>query len=87
MPVLNVILNGDGCWPDLPAKRREGKLVDMTGDNAPPISAALIRGGMTSGKASVILRIDLPDGLVFLTETSLALFSQAANAMRAASGD
>jgi hypothetical protein len=35
---------------------------------------------MASGKPSVMLRIDLPDGRVVLAETSLRLFAAAAHA-------
>lgn len=37
-----------------------------------PIAAAILEGGMTSGKPSVGLRIDLPDGRVVIQQTSVA---------------
>jgi ABC-type uncharacterized transport system permease subunit len=54
------------------------------GAEAAPIEVALLRGGMQSGAPSVTLRLDLPDGRVVLTETSLALFALAAETLRQA---
>lgn len=81
MPELKVILNGDGCWPDL-AERR----VVHLGNGAPPIQVAGLEGGMTSGAASVSIRVDLPDGTVVVAETSLRLFLAAAAALSARFG-
>ena len=72
---LKVILDGDGCWPDLVNKE-----VMVTHND---IQVALLGGGMTSGKSSVSIRIDLPDGRSVVAETSLALFLAAAKAFSA----
>jgi len=77
MPVLKMHMDGDNCWPDL-----EGKSVIHLGEEA-NIEVARLRGGMTSGKSSVSFRFDLPDGRIVLAETSLALFTTAADAFRA----
>jgi hypothetical protein len=74
MPRLDVHCDGDACWPDL---RDDPGLIDLMGEGAPPIGLALLPGGMASGRASVAIRIDLPDGRTVLTETSLALLDQA----------
>lgn len=74
MPVLDVRCDGDACWPDL---RFDPGIIALFGDDAPPIGLALLPGGMTSGRASVAIRIALPDGRTVLTETSLALLDQA----------
>ena len=79
MPALSIKLQGDGCWPDL-----EGKdLLTLSGPDAPSIQLALLPGGMDSGKPSISIRIDLPDGRVLLTETSARLFCTAANMVMA----
>jgi hypothetical protein len=82
MPALNIVLDGDNCWPDLIQKRDQGQLIDLMGDQAPPIGLALLAGGMASGKSSVTIRLDLPDGHTLITETSLALLGHAADVMR-----
>lgn len=77
MPRIDVIGNGDGCWPDLAEKLANGRVIELMGKDAPPIGMALLKHGMTSGRASVTIRIELPDGRSLLTETSLALLKQA----------
>lgn len=79
MPALNIILEGEGCWPDL----HEKKVIHTTD----PISVAALPRGMSSGSASVAFRIDLPDGTVVVAETSMALFLAAARAFRARHGE
>jgi hypothetical protein len=74
---MNVRLDGDGCWPDLVEKNRQGKLIDLMNGES-PIQFALLRKGMASGKSSVTLRLDLPDGRTVLSQTSMALFEQGA---------
>lgn len=79
MPSLHIILDGDNCWPDLLDK----ELIHYQGS----ISVAALTGGMASGKPSVALRFDFPDGRVLIAETSMALFLAAARAFRARFGD
>lgn len=83
MPVLNIIQDGDNCWPDLPEK----EVLNLMHTNAPPISLAALPGGMQSGRTSISIRIDLPDGRVLLTETSLRLLQVACRAFTARFGD
>lgn len=66
---LNVILDGDNCWPDL----RDKCLIHL-GNDSPPIQVAVLDRGMTSGAPSLSLRIDLPDGRTVIAETSARLF-------------
>ena len=77
MPMLNIKRDGDKAWPDLDEKAAAGKLVETQ-----TIAIALLPGGMASGKASVGIRIDLPDGTVVLAQTSHELFESAARAFR-----
>ncbi len=79
MPSLDFNLNGDNCWPDL----REKEVIELMGDDAPPIGVALLDNGMTSGRPSITLRLDLPDGRVVMTETSARLFCTAARMIMA----
>jgi hypothetical protein len=79
MPSMNIVLQ-EPAWPEL---RERTDVIHTTG----PIGIAGLEGGMESGKPSVALRIDLPDGRVVLAETSLSLFLTAADALRARYGD
>jgi hypothetical protein len=75
---LNIIADGDGCWPDLNQKRAEGKLIDLMGnDTGPILSLAKLDKGTVGGRSTVTLRIDLPDGKVVLTEVTVRLLKAA----------
>jgi len=77
MPVLDIKLDGDRCWPDLADKASAGQIVETQ-----TIAVALLPGGMTSGAAAVAIRIDLPDGRIVIAQTSQMLFDSAARAFR-----
>jgi hypothetical protein len=85
MPVLALRFPnpGEPTWPDLAEKAAEGMLHHVTR----AISVAGLDHGMSSGKPSVAIRIDLNDGTSVLAETSLALFLTAADGLRAKFGD
>jgi hypothetical protein len=76
MPSLDINLNCDGAWPDL-AICPPDKIFRTS-------SAKLLalEGGMQSGLPAVMLRIDLPGGMVAIYETSAAQFLMAAQALR-----
>jgi hypothetical protein len=75
---LEIILDGDNCWPDLKAKGfTEGELRGV----------ATLPQGTVSGKPTVTVRVELPDGTVVLAETTLSLFLSAADAFKARHGD
>lgn len=76
MPAIDVILR-EPAWPNLD----RAKIIHL-GNDAPPIGLAGLVGGMQSGRPSVVLRIDLPDGRVVLAETSLRLLVTAVDALR-----
>ena len=80
--MIRILTDGDGVWGDL-ANSALGKRVIHLGENS-VIEVARLRGGMQSGKSSVMLRLDLPDGAVVLAETSMALFQTTAAALRGA---
>lgn len=78
MQELVIILEGDNAWPDL-----EDKQVIHLGNNAPAIQVAVLDGGMTSGRPSVAIRLDLSPDQAVLAETSARLFVLAAHAIEA----
>ena len=86
MPTIVLKLNGDGAHPDLAGKIGTDQVVHL-GNEAPPIQLSGLENGMSSGKPSVMIRLDLPDGRTVLAETSLALLLIAADAFKARFGD
>lgn len=78
MTALHIILDGDGAWPDLKDKRCK---------QARDISISGLPAGMSSGRPSVTIRMDMPDGQTVLGETSLRLLLTAADALKAKYGD
>lgn len=79
MPELHIFLTGDNAWPDL-KDRMEDVVHLKDGDY---LGIAVLDRGMRSGRASVMLRFDLPDGKVVMAETSLRLLTMAAQAFNA----
>lgn len=77
MNIIKVILEGDGCWEDLADKIKSDKVIWLREGT---ISIAALSKGMKSGKPSVSIRIDLPDGRTLVAETSMRLFLSAAGA-------
>lgn len=81
-PSIRVNVDGEGAWPDL--GRHPSKVMHLS-DAA--LSLAALAGGMTSGRASVAFRIDLPDGRVVMIETSLRALHAAVTAIVAKHGE
>jgi hypothetical protein len=75
---MTINLNGDNAWPDL----RDKEIIHIAND-APPIQVAALNGGLASGRPSVAIRIDLPDGRTVVAETTARLFCSAARAIQA----
>lgn len=81
MAAIGVYLNGgEGCWPEIEKRTK----IDLMGHDAPPIQLAMVAAGMTDGESALIFRIDLPDGQIVLTQTSLPRFLEAAKALQLA---
>lgn len=76
---LNLEGIGDGCWPDL--LRR--KILDVTSE----IKVAVLKGGMTSGKSSVTLRIDLDENQSVVAQVSLEMLLTVTDTIKARYGD
>lgn len=72
---MTVSLEGDGAWPDL--QYRPTDIIHLSND-AKPIRVVVLNGGMETGRPSLAMRIDLPDGKVVVAETSARLFCSAA---------
>jgi hypothetical protein len=80
MPIIRLILDGDGMLEGVDPKR----LAHTT----EPIAIGALAGGMKSGKPSVAIAMYLPNnGGCVLGETSLALFLATADALKARFGD
>ena len=71
-------LDGDAAWPEL-----VGKDVIHLGNGAPAIQVAVLEAGMSSGRPSIAIRIDLPDGRFVIAETTARLFCTAGKAIMA----
>lgn len=78
MPILSVFLDGDGGLTDWVDRDKI-----HLGNNAPPIRILALSGGMTSGRPSIAIGIELPDGRVVVAETGMRLFLAAAKAFEA----
>lgn len=65
---VSVFTEGDDCWPDL--KTRFDQIIP-----AYVTSVCRLPKGMVSGKSSVAIRVDLPDGRVVIAQTSLAILA------------
>lgn len=84
MNIIKVILEGDNCWTDLADKIKDGSVTWLK--DGVVLSIAALSKGMASGKPSISIRIDLPDGKVVIAETSMRLFLGAAEAFKAKYG-
>ena len=73
---LTIVLDGDNAWPDL---YNRDDVIHATSS----IQIAVLEQGMESGRPSVTIRIDLPDGRTVLAQTSARLFCQAARILMA----
>jgi len=71
-------LDGDNAWPDL----NMANVIHLS-NGAPAIQVAVLENGMASGRPSIALRIDLPDGKHVIAETSARLFVTAGRAIHA----
>ncbi len=62
-PIIDIKLHGDNAWPDLQDK-------GVT-DAGSVIRLACLPGGMASGRTSITLRVDTPDGNAVIVQTSV----------------
>jgi hypothetical protein len=78
MIAMNINLNGDNAWSDI----RDKEIIHLA-NGSPPIGVAVLNSGLASGRPSVAIRIDLPDGRTVVAETTARLFCGAARAIMA----
>ncbi len=76
MPIIDLNLHGDGAWPDV----KEGAYIDA----GTTIKVIRLRGGMTSGEDSLAIRLDTPDGVVTVAQTSVAAWKAVCSALEGA---
>ncbi len=74
---MTIVLR-EPAWPEID----KSKIIHL-GQGAPAIQVAVLDAGMASGRPSIALRIDLPDGQHVIAETSARLFVTAARAISA----
>lgn len=72
---MSINFNGDGSFADVPRGRLK-HVVSM-------ITVNVLEGGTASGRPSVALRLELPDGTVVCAETTARLFAMTGNALQA----
>lgn len=75
MIALDVQIFGDNCWPDL--KDEKGQPTFITGQLT---GIARLPKGTESGRSTVTVRVELPDGRTVLAETTLILMNGAMTA-------
>jgi len=75
MPVIKLILDGNGAFSDL--KDRGDEVTHLT----EPFTVAALARGMKSGHPSLAIRIDLPDGKVIIQKTSVAAWLTVSRAL------
>lgn len=73
MLAMTVKLDGNGILKDY-----KGEVVHVKS----PLTVTTLAGGMDSGKPSVAIIADLPDGRKLIMETSAELFCNAANIIK-----
>jgi hypothetical protein len=72
---MEINLDGDKAWPDLADKPADA-VVQLDAERG-AIKIAVLDGGTASGRPSVMLRFELPDGRTVLAETTARLFCTA----------
>lgn len=65
--MINVILDGDGCWPDL-----QDKMDQIV--NIGAVQIATLMEGTVGKNPSVALRFDLPDGTPVIAQVTAREF-------------
>lgn len=80
MTSIKIIMDGDGCWPDLDGKVGTPEVLHVTQG----LEFARLRKGTAAGKTSVTIRLPLPDSRVLLAEVTLEMLTAAVKAFRAA---
>lgn len=77
MTGLKILLEGDGALADVRDRVVEGEMTTIL----------VLSGGMGSGRPSIGIAIETPDGKIVLGQTSLSLLLTACDLFKAAHGD
>ena len=82
MLTFHTSLDPDNHWDDLLEKE-----VIYFGNEAPPVEIVAMSQGMASGRTSVSIRLDLPDGRVVILETALYELARVVTSIQAQFGE
>lgn len=85
MPMIDLKLDEDGLWPDL-ADLPPDRIINLMEEHN-TIGMACLPYITAERKPAVMIRLDLPDGRVLVTVTTLALLATCVDAMIARHGD
>jgi hypothetical protein len=77
MLAMSIILEGDGAFSEEGDRIVEGTMTKM----------ALLTSGMVSGRPSIGIIIEMPDGTAAFAQTSLRMLLTACDAFKAKHGD
>lgn len=80
---IKLALDGEGTFRDF---RGMAEIIHL-GNLSPPMRIAALENGMKSGRTSVAIGLVIGKRRAVIAETSLRLFLQAADALRAKYGD
>ncbi len=84
MPVVTITLDGTTSGDHgtrLAQAKASGKLIDASGQHAKAIEFVVMPEGMKSGRPSVLIIVEMPDGQTLVTETSALMLVQAGKAI------
>ena len=82
MLTFHTILEPEERWDDLLEKE-----VIYLGNEAAPVEIVAMPEGMASGRTSISMRLDLPDGRVVILETALYELARAVQAIQKRFGE
>lgn len=85
MTKIELHLDGDGCWPDLREKAKDGKYVpdaELVGVALIPDAEVTSPAGETRRVPVLTLRIDLPDGTSALAQVKVRMLGLILGAVR-----
>jgi hypothetical protein len=82
--VIDLTLDGDGCWPDLMEPAMKGRVKNLM--NTEAIAMAVLSDGTPDGKPNVSFRINASDGNVYLFQTTWGRLHLAVRAIEARYG-
>lgn len=77
---LTIVLDGENAWPDLQGR----EIIHIAEQPGIAIQVAVLDQGLKSGRPSIVIRIDLPNGRTsVVAETTARLYCMAARIVMA----